>query len=190
MFAHLSVLVSVILGLALAHLLRGLSKLIQYRDTVKIYWVHVVWAINLIVYVLALWWGMTHWNRLQEWTTELFFFLSFYSIIIFILCSQLFPAEFPADMDFRRYYYANNRWIFGLLVTAMLLDVPETYWKQAVHLRDVPAQYIYFLPASLALAAACALTKNHRVHAMASLLWLALNSGYLTFTALEKAIAG
>jgi hypothetical protein len=190
MFAHLSVLISVILGLALTHLLRGLSKLIQQRTTVKIYWVHVVWTINLIAYVLAVWWGMANWNKLQTWTTELFFFLSLYSIVIFMLSSQLFPAEFPADMDFERYYFANNRWIFGMMTVSLLIDVPETIWKQVNHLRDVPSEYVYFLPALLGIAIISMLSKNRHVHAILSLVWLAMHAGYLSLTALEKAIAG
>jgi hypothetical protein len=190
MFAHLSVLISVILGLALAHLLRGLSKLIQHRATIKICWVHVVWTINLIAYVLAVWWGMTNWNKLQTWTTELFFFLSFYSIVIFMLTSQFFPAEFPADMDFPKYYYSNTRWIFGMLILALLIDVPETVWKQVMHLRDVPAQYVYFLPGLLAIAVISALSKNRRVHEVLSVVWLAMHAGYFTFTAIEKVVAG
>jgi hypothetical protein len=189
-FAQLSVLISVILGLALAHLLRGLSKLIQQRTTVNIYWVHVVWTINLIVYILAVWWGMTSWNKLQTWTTELFFFLSFYSIVIFMLSSQLFPAEFPVDMDFERYYYANNRWFFGILTLSLLIDIPETLWKQVIHLRDVPPEYAYFLPGLLAIAIISMLSKNRRVHSTLSLIWLAMNAGYFSLTALEKAIAG
>ena len=190
MFAHLSVLISVILGLALTHLLRGLSKLIQQRETARPYWVHIVWTINLVVYVLALWWGMTSWNRLRVWTTELFFFLTFYSILVFMLASQLYPAEFPADMDFENYYFANRKWIFGMLAAACLIDVPETVWKQIAHLRDVPSQYVVFMPLLFAIAVISMWTKNRRLHAALCLLWLAANLGYMTFSALEKAIAG
>ena len=189
MFAHLSVLISVILGLALTHLLRGLSKLIQKRDTVRPYWVHLVWTVNIVVYVLAIWWGMSGWNKLQTWTTELCFFLSAYAIVIFMVASQLFPAEFPDDMDFERYYYANTRWFFGILGTALLIDIPETLWKGIAHLRDVPPQYAYFLPALLLIAVISAISKNRRVHAVLCLVWLAMNAGYFTLTALEKAIA-
>jgi hypothetical protein len=66
MFADLGVLISVVLGLALTHLLRGLSKLIQMRHSVKLYWMHIVWTINILLYVLGLWWGMYGWNKLQS----------------------------------------------------------------------------------------------------------------------------
>ena len=108
---------------------------------------------------------------------------------LFILASQLFPPEFPDDMDFARYYFANNRWFFGLLVLALLIDIPETLWKGVAHLRDVPPQYAYFLPTLLLIAILSALSKSRRVHAVLCLCWLAMNAGYFTLTALEKAVA-
>ena len=89
MFSYLGVLISVILGLALTHLLIGLSKIIQLRTSVKVYWVQVVWTINVILYVLALWWGMFWWNKLQVWTIEEFLFIIGYSIVIFMLASTI-----------------------------------------------------------------------------------------------------
>ena len=47
MFDYLGVLISVILGLALTHLLLGTSRLIQERDSVKPYWVQLVWTLNV-----------------------------------------------------------------------------------------------------------------------------------------------
>jgi hypothetical protein len=73
MFEYLGVLIAVILGLSLTHLLRGLSKLIHMRRTVKPYWVQIVWTVNILIYVLAVWWGMFWWNKLQAWSIEEFF---------------------------------------------------------------------------------------------------------------------
>src|ERR1017187_2080349 len=122
MFSYLGVLISVILGLALTHLLVGLSKMIQLRESVKIYWVQVVWTINVIIFVLALWWGMFWWNKLQVWTIEQFFFITGYSMVLFMLASMLYPWEFPGDLDFKKYFFANKSWFFGILLTATLID--------------------------------------------------------------------
>jgi hypothetical protein len=62
MFEYLGVLIAVILGLSLTHLLRGLSRLIHMRRTVKPYWVQIVWTVNILIYVLAVWWGMCRCN--------------------------------------------------------------------------------------------------------------------------------
>jgi hypothetical protein len=188
-FSYLGVLISVIFGLALAHLLRGLSKLIQIRQTVRIYWVHVLWTFNLLLYVLGLWWGMYWWNNLQEWTTELFLFLTSYSIVVFVMSSLLYPAEFPADMDFEDYYYRNHRWFFGLLTLASVLDIPETLLKGAANLRAVPPQYVLFVPTIITIAAIGTLSRDRRVHALLAVAWLAAMLAYMNFSSLEKLVA-
>src|SRR5947209_2712124 len=114
MFAYHGVLISVILGLALTHLLVGLSKTIQLRDSVRVYWVQIVWVFNVILYVLALWWGMFWWNKLQIWPIEEFLFIMAYSIVIFMLASLLFPWEFEAALDCEQYFFANKGWFFGI----------------------------------------------------------------------------
>lgn len=53
-FDYFAVLISVILGLALIHLLRGLVKLIQMRREITHYWVHIIWTFNVIIFVMAI----------------------------------------------------------------------------------------------------------------------------------------
>jgi hypothetical protein len=188
MFAYLGVLISVILGLALTHLLVGLSKTIQLRSSVRIYWVQIVWVFNVILYVLALWWGMFWWNKLQIWPIEEFLFIMVYSIVVFMLASLLFPWEFEANLDCERYFFANKSWFFGVFLAAMLLDIPETWQKGMSHLRDVPAQYIIFIPISLLILLTGLLSSNRRVHGLLSIAWLLLMLAYLAFTSLSRIV--
>ena len=189
MFSYLGVLISVILGLALTHLLVGLSKLIQLRGSVKIYWVQVVWTINVILYVLALWWGMFWWNKLQVWTIEEFLFIIGYAIVVFMLASMLFPWDFSAGLDFEQYFFANKSWFFEILLTATLIDIPETLSKGSTHLRDVPKQYVLYIPITLTIVGIALVSKNRRVHAVLSVSWLALILAYLAFTSLSRIVA-
>jgi hypothetical protein len=189
MFSYFGVLISVILGLALTHLVRGLSKLVQMRDTVKIYWVHVVWTFNIIIYVLCLWWGMYWWNNLNEWTFELFGFLAAYSTLVFVVASLLYPAEFAHDMDFEAYYYKNQRWFFGLLFVSYAIDIPETYWKSVAHLRDVPTPYVVFLPTLLVIVGTAALSRSRKVQASLCVISLILQLAYVNLSALQRIVA-
>lgn len=189
MFSYLGVLISIILGLALTHLLVGLSKTIQWRGSVRIYWAQIIWVFNVILYVLALWWGMFWWNKLQVWSIEEFLFIMAYSIVVFMLASLLFPWDFDASLDSERHFFTNKGWFFGIFIAAMLIDVPETLQKGVSHLREVPAQYVIFIPVSLAILITGLLSSNRRVQGMLSIAWLLLMLGYLTFTSLSKIVA-
>ncbi|MEI9927451.1 MAG: hypothetical protein WDN44_06785 [Sphingomonas sp.] len=172
MFDYLGVLISVILGLALTHLLLGTSRAIQERGSVKIYWVQLVWALNILIYVLAIWWGMYWWRQLEVWTIQTFFFLTLYACVLFLLAAMLFPHESCAGMDFEANFMRNRRWFFGLQLAAFLLDIPETLAKGVDGLRGVPVEYRLFLPVMIAINIAGLVTANRRVHAALCLVWL------------------
>lgn len=80
MFDYFGVLISLIMGLALIHLLRGAVRLIQMRHDVHPCWVHIVWTINCVFFVLAIWWGMFWWRELHDWTVGWFYCIAAYAI--------------------------------------------------------------------------------------------------------------
>ena len=118
MFEYLGILIAVILGLALTHLVRGLSKLIHIRRTGKLWWPHILWTINIVLFVLGMWWGMFWWNNLKEWTIQRFFFIVIYSTVLFLLASMLYPPDCPEDFDCERYFLDNKAWFFGIQILA------------------------------------------------------------------------
>lgn len=186
MFDYLGVLISLILGLALTHLLYGLTRLIELRDSARIYWVQIVWTANIVLFVLAIWWGMFWWKHLAAWTFQQFLFLAGYSIVLFMLASLLYPHECGHETDFEAHFFKQRRWFFGLLIVVFLFDIPETLFKATDHLRGVPPQYIVFVPYMVAISIAGLVTANRRVHAVLSLLWLFGISAYLLFSSLDR----
>lgn len=186
MFDYFGVLISVIFGLALTHLLRGLGRIIQLRHETQTYWVHIVWTINVVVFVLAIWWGMYWWKGLQDWTAEWFFFIAAYAITIFMWAYVLFPAEFAPGVDFESYFYANRRWFFGIQTAMVLADIPETLQKGVMHLRLVPTPYPYVIASLLLICVVGLITEKRRVHAVLCIAWLLTVLGYLFFSSLER----
>jgi hypothetical protein len=49
-FEYLSVLISIILALGITRVLAGVGEMLQARGHRRIYWVHVVWIVNLFIY--------------------------------------------------------------------------------------------------------------------------------------------
>jgi len=189
MFDYLAILICIILGLALTHLLIGASRLIQLRHGVRLYWVHLAWTFNVIVYVLALWWGMFWWKHLQVWTVQEFFFLAFYTIVVFLLASMLFPHECGEGHDCEAHFFRNKNWFFGILIAALLLDIPETLFKSLDGLRGVPREYFLFLPAVTLIGIVGLWSGNRKVHATLPLLWLAAMIAYETATSIDRIVA-
>ena len=190
MFDYFAVLISVILGLALIHLLRGLAKLIQMRKDITHYWVHIVWTFNVIIYVLGIWWGMFWWRGLQELTVQWFFFLIVYAILQFMWAAMLYPPEFSRGMDFQNYFLSNKYWFFGIQLAVILIDIPETLVKGARHLRAVPKEYPIFISVLLAISVVALLSSKRRVQGVLGITWLLVILSYLFFIPLMSRVAG
>ena len=59
LFEYISVLTSIIIGLGMAHLLRGLASLVQHPGRNRVYWVHLVWVGYMFFNMIFFWW----WER-------------------------------------------------------------------------------------------------------------------------------
>jgi hypothetical protein len=189
MFDYLAVLISVVLGFAVTHVLTGMSGAINRRDHAPIDWLQMFWALNVLAYVLAMWWGMYWWKHLSVWTVQAFAFLTSYAIVLFLLASVLFPGQGGHAEPERTAFERNRRWFFGLLLAAHLIDIPETAAKQVDGLRAVPPQYWIVAPAFIAIALTGLVTGKRSVQLVLAPAWLAVLVSYEVFSALDQIVA-
>jgi magnesium-transporting ATPase (P-type) len=189
MFDYLAVLISVIFGLALTYILTAWSRIIQFRRTSRPCWIQLSWSLNVIVYLLGVWWGMFWWKHLREWTIQEFLFLTGYAIILYMLAAILFPDEGMADARHEGHFFDNRRWFFGLLLLVHLVDIPETAAKQVSGLRGIPWQYAVAEPIFITIAAAGLASGNRRLHTLLAPAWLITILSYLTLTSLDRIVA-
>ena len=189
MFDYFGVLISIIMGLALTHLLRGLAKLIQMRHEVEPYWVQVVWTLTVTIFVLAIWWGMFWWKDLEHWNIGWFLFLASYSIVLFMWASMLYPPEFPHGYKCQEYFFHNRAWFFGFGIAVMLMDMVETVEKQDLSLRNVPSEYIVFLPLILVIYIIGMTSRSRRVHAVLAVATLIAVVAYPALTKIASIAA-
>ena len=57
-FSYLSVLISLILGLAITQVLKGFRGIMQSRARLIGYWPTVLWAVLIMVIAVQSWWSM------------------------------------------------------------------------------------------------------------------------------------
>lgn len=183
-FEYLGVLISVIMGLGITHLATGATKLIQHRDDVRLYLPHALWTINILMYILLIWWGMFWWSGHEDWYAYEYLFITLYAIVLFFLASMLYPWDMKGDIDVRKYFFKNRLWFFGALLLAWCLDVPETLSKASEDLRPVPQEYFWFVGLQLAIAAIGIATRRHIVHLLLPILWFVLTIYYVLMSSL------
>ena len=96
-FEYLSVLISFILALSMTRVLTGVGEMLQSRRHRRIYWVHVIWILNLFIYLVVAWWVFYRWPSQQSWNFYLFVFVLIASTILYLASMLLFPREGRTD---------------------------------------------------------------------------------------------
>jgi hypothetical protein len=140
LFEYIMVMVSVILALALAQLLRALTEI---ATSPKRYWVHTLWVGLLAFIGVQTWWGFWDLNAFERWTTLTYLYVLAIPTLIFMSAHLLVPATRLHDFDWHAHFYEIRRWFFsvlsGLIVFATLatwifLDAPLLHPYRAFQL--------------------------------------------------------
>jgi hypothetical protein len=166
-FSYLSVLTSIVLGLGVTRLFAGIGSILERRREVRVYWVHLVWAANILIFFILQWWILFRWRTQEEWSFFLFAFLLASPAVSFLLSVMLFP-EGGRETDFKQHFFENHRWFFGLASLLPPLDAADTLLKGYEHFREQGTVYVVFLSVVFALTIAGAVTDNERYHKLFS----------------------
>ncbi len=97
-FEYLSVLISIILALGMTRVLAGVGEMLQASSHRQIYWVHVLWIVNLFLYLVVAWWIFYRWRNQQPWTFFLSVFVLISPTILYLAAVLLFPREGNVDL--------------------------------------------------------------------------------------------
>jgi phage-related holin len=182
-FEYIGVLVSVIMGLGITHLTTGTSKLIQHRSEVRLYLPHMLWTLNILIFILLIWWGMFSWSGHQTWFAYEYLFITLYAIVMFFLASLLYPWDMAKDVDVREHFFGNRTWFFSVLLVAWGIDVLATLVKADVGLRSIPTGYFGFIGVQMLIAIIGILSRNRIVHTVLPAIFLVIVLSLVLFSA-------
>jgi len=173
-FEYLSVLTSIILALGMTRVLAGVGEMLQARKQRRIYWVHVVWIVNLFVYLVIGWWIFYRWRNQQKWTFSLFVFVLISPTILYLASMLLFPRNGSIDesADYKRHYYANHRAFFTIFSMFAVVDIADTLLKGIPHFFELGAPYIISSVLYFAGMVTAAVTRNERYHKFYAIFFL------------------
>ncbi|HZX71160.1 MAG TPA: hypothetical protein VFE77_10120 [Rhodanobacter sp.] len=90
-FSYLSVLLSIILGLAITQVLQGFRGLMLARSRVRTYWPSLAWAILLLVLDVQAWWAMYDLRFRHEWSFLGFAVVLAQTVPLYLLAGLVLP---------------------------------------------------------------------------------------------------
>jgi hypothetical protein len=165
MYLHVRVLFSIILGLGISRLLTGVARIVQHPKEYKVYWVHLLWALFLFLYLIHFWWWEYRLQGIRQWTFPLYLFISVYAVLLFLLCVLFFPEEMGDYDGFKAYFYSRRRWIFSFMTVLFVADFVDTLIKGTAYLQVLGPFYYARVILYLALSIAAIKISNERFHA-------------------------
>ncbi len=124
-FAHISVFISLILGLAVVHLLSGFSLILDTRKESRTYWVHLVWTFNMLLTVVLVWLSSFVLSPLSEISVLHFLNLLAYSIITYLMSGLLYPVQGEEVTDFREHFDTNYKRFSFLGILFVIVDATD-----------------------------------------------------------------
>lgn len=172
-FEYISVLTSIIIGLGMAQLLLGVSRLIQDTENARPYWVHLSWVFTMFVYSVFWWWWEFNLNDIEVWTFGAYLLVILYAFLIFLICALLSPVKVSGYDGFEEYFYAKRAWIFGTFLAIQFVDIGVALIKGVDYFLELGALYYVGEVFIIVFSATAIVTRNKSFHAVFVLALLA-----------------
>ena len=118
-FSYLSVLLSIILGLAITQVLQGYRGLLLSRSRVTLYAPTMIWSALLLVFAAQLWWASFGLASHKEWDFGTFAVILLQTVLLYMMSAIVLP-DVPIDghVDLREHYY---REVVPFFTTSLLM---------------------------------------------------------------------
>jgi hypothetical protein len=177
-FSYLSVLVSVVLGLAIQQVLQGYRALALNRRQVEIYWPSLAWSANVLIMVVQNWWSMFGLADRATWTFAAFAVLLIQTAALYMMAGLVIPDTPPGErIALKAHYYRERVTFFGISLftivwSAIGKHIIEGAWLSGANLG------FHLLFACMAVTAI--LSRNERLHAFLAALMTAVFLLYIT----------
>lgn len=147
-FEYVTVLLSIIFGLAIADLLRGVGTAIFHRRAGSWDVVHGLWVANAFVLLALNWWVTFRFQAYADafreaavsagnptanfWTVGIFFVLLLWAVFLYMPSVLLFPPDEDEYEDYNAIFHRNRPYLMGTLTGFFLMDIAHTALRGAL----------------------------------------------------------
>ncbi|WP_117191308.1 hypothetical protein [Rhizobium terrae] len=164
-FAHIRVVMGMVVSLSLARLLNGLAGIVQHPKAARIYAVHLGWVAFLFLFLVHFWWWEYRLHALPAIGFATYLFLIVFCALFFFLCALLFPTSMQDYDGYEHYFLSRRKWFFSFLAGLLVTDLLDTALKGAEYFASLGPEYPIRTAIYIVLALVAAATANRRYHA-------------------------
>ena len=130
---HISVFISIIIGLAVGDLLVSFHRLLRARRRVRWAWMPLGVALFGLLLTVNYWWLSFGWfEDTSALSVAGFMPVLTQVVVLFLLVANSLPDEVPADgLDLEEWYFGNAQLYWSLALMSLLLDLVVDGWRVA-----------------------------------------------------------
>jgi hypothetical protein len=172
-FEYVAVLISIIVGLALTQILRGVGRMVTGTDGPRPYWVHLLWTFYLFQNITLFWWWEFRLGML-EWSLAIYLVVIIYATLFFFASLVMQPGTLDGIDSYKDYFYSRRRWIFSLMIAITAWDFIDSSMKGATHFLSLGIEYLTFNIFYIIGCTVAIITTNERYHKIFVVAWLAV----------------
>lgn len=177
-FSYITVLVSVVLGLAIQQVLQGYRSLALNRRQVALYWPSIAWSVNILIMVVQNWWSLFGLADHPTWTFAAFAVLLIQTGGLYMMAGLVLPDTPPGErIDLKAHYYRERVTFFGVGLFTVLWSAVREWVIEGVGLSGTNLGFHLLFGAMAAVAMS---SRSERVHALLAGLMTAVFLLYIT----------
>ena len=181
-FEYVMVLVSIIIGLGIAHILLGIGGLIdvisERGKRLELSVAHAFWLAYCFEWMVMFWWWEYRFSsRVSDWTVGLYLFLVAYAVTLFLAAVVLVPRSWDGVTSLKDYFLARRTWFYSLLILMVFLDTADSFLKGGMeYLLETGVTNVAFSISLIPISIVGIRSKNIRYHNFVSVLFFSWES--------------
>jgi hypothetical protein len=126
-FDYLSVLLSIVLGLAITQLLAGFAAMVRARGRTVMYWPMPVQMAATFLISVQLWWALFALRWSHHWTFGSFLVVLMQPVTVYLMAAFITPdLSGEGAVDLREIYFRESRWFFGAGLAAVAMSLAKS----------------------------------------------------------------
>ncbi len=171
-YEYLTIFISVVLGLAVVHLLSGVALLLDTRIRARPDWIHVLWTANVLITTVLVWWFNFPLTGILVWTLPFFLNLVAYSVVLYLMSGLLYPVRGSEVIDFKAHFEANRVRFFLVCLAFQVVDFSHAVLERQALGTDWSGIRLTVLALFAIAFVVGARTSNRTYHGVLVLAWL------------------
>ncbi|MGH6872964.1 MAG: hypothetical protein ACREHE_15815 [Rhizomicrobium sp.] len=127
-FDYLSVLLSIVLGLAITQLLAGFAGLVRARDRAIMYWPLPVQMAAVFIISVQMWWSLFGLHDARRWTFAMFLIVLMQPVGVYLMAAFITPdTSGERALDLRAIYFRERAWFFGASLFSLFVSLAKNF---------------------------------------------------------------